>query len=127
MPHAKNHIHVIFTLCIGVERDCRINVRAGQNIQILFWYDVSKCSSYTIVSFIFFFFFQAEDGIRDYKVTGVQTCALPISLTVPAYMHGSPIIVSADRAGKAAHEPPKKKEHAPRQARPTDDNKRQGS
>src|SRR6266850_4545107 len=28
---------------------------------------------------IFFFFFQAEDGIRDYKVTGVQTCALPIS------------------------------------------------
>src|SRR5256885_2909309 len=28
----------------------------------------------------FFFFFQAEDGIRDYKVTGVQTCALPISM-----------------------------------------------
>src|SRR2546426_5650419 len=27
---------------------------------------------------MFFFFFQAEDGIRDYKVTGVQTCALPI-------------------------------------------------
>src|SRR5256885_12318674 len=29
-----------------------------------------------------FFFFQAEDGIRVYKVTGVQTCALPISLPV---------------------------------------------
>src|SRR6266850_146128 len=29
--------------------------------------------------FRLFFFFQAEDGIRDYKVTGVQTCALPIS------------------------------------------------
>src|SRR6266511_4472647 len=28
---------------------------------------------------IFFFFFQAEDGIRDFHVTGVQTCALPIS------------------------------------------------
>src|SRR5258706_2303116 len=27
----------------------------------------------------FFFFFQAEDGIRDWSVTGVQTCALPIS------------------------------------------------
>src|ERR1039457_6673526 len=27
---------------------------------------------------LFFVFFQAEDGIRDYKVTGVQTCALPI-------------------------------------------------
>src|SRR5256885_10587676 len=26
------------------------------------------------------YFFQAEDGIRDYKVTGVQTCALPISI-----------------------------------------------
>src|SRR5256885_11304933 len=26
----------------------------------------------------FMYFFQAEDGIRDYKVTGVQTCALPI-------------------------------------------------
>src|SRR3989475_6494092 len=29
-------------------------------------------------SFSFFFFFQAEDGIRDLTVTGVQTCALPI-------------------------------------------------
>src|SRR2546430_4335109 len=31
-----------------------------------------------IGSLIFFFFFQAEDGIRDLTVTGVQTCALPI-------------------------------------------------
>src|SRR2546422_10435157 len=30
-----------------------------------------------------FFFFQAEDGIRDVAVTGVQTCALPIYLPVP--------------------------------------------
>src|SRR2546430_12631047 len=29
------------------------------------------------------FFFQAEDGIRDLTVTGVQTCALPISSTCP--------------------------------------------
>src|SRR5437667_9281978 len=29
-----------------------------------------------------FFFFQAEDGIRDRDVTGVQTCALPISLAL---------------------------------------------
>src|SRR6266478_10111430 len=28
----------------------------------------------------FFFFFQAEDGIRDLTVTGVQTCALPICM-----------------------------------------------
>src|SRR5207249_9653349 len=34
---------------------------------------------------VIFFFFQAEDGIRDRNVTGVQTCALPISIagTVP--------------------------------------------
>src|SRR5437867_9963762 len=30
------------------------------------------------LSLLFFFFFQAEDGIRDRTVTGVQTCALPI-------------------------------------------------
>src|SRR5256885_3535951 len=36
-----------------------------------------------------FFFFQAEDGIRDYKVTGVQTCALPI---LPSDF-GFPIVV----------------------------------
>src|SRR5690606_41454210 len=29
-----------------------------------------------------FFFFQAEDGIRDFHVTGVQTCALPIYLEI---------------------------------------------
>src|SRR5688572_33009868 len=32
--------------------------------------------------FVFFFFFQAEDGIRDLTVTGVQTCALPILLLI---------------------------------------------
>src|SRR5256885_10773796 len=32
-----------------------------------------------LMAALVFFFFQAEDGIRDYKVTGVQTCALPIS------------------------------------------------
>src|SRR5688572_31612771 len=31
----------------------------------------------------FFFFFQAEDGIRDLTVTGVQTCALPICACIP--------------------------------------------
>src|SRR5437762_1140921 len=41
------------------------------------------CLPYSLFScilfFYFFFFFQAEDGIRDTSVTGVQTCALPIS------------------------------------------------
>src|SRR5688500_20044712 len=40
-------------------------------------YLISRLRYYVITSSIFFFF-QAEDGIRDYKVTGVQTCALPI-------------------------------------------------
>src|SRR6266536_4124291 len=37
-----------------------------------------------MVYYIFFFFFQAEDGIRDPLVTGVQTCALPICHVVAA-------------------------------------------
>src|SRR5205809_1781932 len=35
------------------------------------------------------FFFQAEDGIRDVAVTGVQTCALPISITVTLTLDGT--------------------------------------
>src|SRR2546426_4372437 len=38
-----------------------------------------------------FFFFQAEDGIRDYKVTGVQTCALPISRSGVAAAQPTPM------------------------------------
>src|SRR2546425_10806397 len=40
----------------------------------------------------FFFFFQAEDGIRDKLVTGVQTCALPISI-----VRSAPRIPAPDR------------------------------
>src|SRR3989442_6073994 len=61
----------------------------------------------------FFFFFQAEDGIRDADVTGVQTCALPIALvelerqpqfkdkakrqeSVPAGLLNYPVLQAAD-------------------------------
>ena len=37
------------------------------------------------VSQCVFFFFQAEDGIRDIGVTGVQTCALPICVCIGAF------------------------------------------
>src|SRR5438093_3430632 len=37
---------------------------------------------------IMFFFFQAEDGIRDWSVTGVQTCALPICLAIFDFIEG---------------------------------------
>src|SRR2546425_1696595 len=40
-----------------------------------------------VLAFLFFFFFQAEDGIRDKLVTGVQTCALPISSAPPDGEH----------------------------------------
>src|SRR3989442_11222724 len=38
----------------------------------------SLSKSSVLIGYVFFFFFQAEDGIRDADVTGVQTCALPI-------------------------------------------------
>src|SRR5687767_15556008 len=44
----------------------------------------------------FFFFFQAEDGIRDKLVTGVQTCALPI------YMLDKPVKLGNARVGELA-------------------------
>src|SRR5256885_6838214 len=50
----------------------------------------------------FFFFFQAEDGIRDYKVTGVQTCALPICLRAAA--HEPAEVDQLDRAIETAKE-----------------------
>src|ERR1039457_6147227 len=52
-----------------------------------------------------FFFFQAEDGIRDYKMTGVQTCALPICRIPAASQYPrarSQLIVST------ASDPPRK-------------------
>src|SRR5437879_10153369 len=55
-------------------------------------------SSLTVVffhnqSFLFlFFFFQAEDGIRDTSVTGVQTCALPISTIQQAAAEESAVL-----------------------------------
>src|SRR2546430_8560730 len=44
----------------------------------LVYLNIWWCLLYDCILF-FFFFFQAEDGIRDLTVTGVQTCALPIS------------------------------------------------
>src|SRR6266508_6494843 len=44
---------------------------------------------------LFFFFFQADDGIRDGHVTGVQTCALPISLDIDVEDHDLPALPAA--------------------------------
>src|SRR3712207_2538944 len=47
-------------------------------VVIFIYYDIVN----SLNCFYLFFFFQAEDGIRDIGVTGVQTCALPISARV---------------------------------------------
>src|SRR5205085_3913754 len=51
---------------------------------------------------LFFFFFQAEDGIRDLTVTGVQTCALPISLLYSSAFESSADAPMAERASRNA-------------------------
>src|SRR5256884_1174429 len=48
------------------------------------------------VARLFFFFFQAEDGIRDVAVTGVQTCALPIWFSERGRSHPAPAKKPAD-------------------------------
>src|SRR5207248_7401613 len=51
----------------------------------------------------YFFFFQAEDGIRDRTVTGVQTCALPISPQV--LVHRQPGAKSSTHSPEGRHTP----------------------
>src|SRR5256885_5742481 len=63
-----------------------------------------------------FFFFQAEDGIRDYKVTGVQTCALPI-LGIVHGRSGLPLCVSVG-AGPERSSPSNRAAVSRRGARP---------
>src|SRR5215471_17068159 len=54
-----------------------------------------------LVNFVLFFFFQAEDGIRDLYVTGVQTCAIPISKPVMLSRSGT----RTPRASRASIRP----------------------
>src|SRR2546425_8664624 len=65
----------------------------------------------------FFFFFQAEDGIRDKLVTGVQTCALPIFVharLVPLLA----VLAAAPQGGHRVHTPPlEPRERGHREAR----------
>src|SRR5438270_2146539 len=55
---------------------------------------------------LFFFFFQAEDGIRVLTVTGVQTCALPISRRLSAHRRlgaGAQIVALREATRKDHH------------------------
>src|SRR2546427_5122300 len=68
--------------------------------------DDDRCSDICVSDMdgIFFFFFQAEDGIRDLTVTGVQTCALPISLACPVRSPGEVIGNGATKPSYGARE-----------------------
>src|SRR5690606_40142860 len=48
---------------------------------------ITTCLCYGVVAKLLFFFFQAEDRIRGFHVTGVQTCALPISVEALVDLH----------------------------------------
>src|SRR5207253_6018180 len=61
---------------------------------------VMICLSSLVLLFVFFFF-QAEDGIRDGHVTGVQTCALPICPGVPSVLPPLPAGLPNNRLGLA--------------------------
>src|SRR5256886_4927202 len=52
--------------------------------------------------FVVFFFFQAEDGIRDLTVTGVQTCALPICDHRLATMPVRPLLIHSSERNELA-------------------------
>src|SRR5256886_5732652 len=60
------------------------------------------CEQPANVVLLVFFFFQAEDGIRDLTVTGVQTCALPIFRNrrkLRVFLSGKPLIVARTDVG----------------------------
>src|SRR5256885_13210501 len=71
-------------LCVAVELQILLNdpVKAVVSVQSFLKkgseHGVRPLEELLIAQSELFFFFQAEDGIRDDKVTGVQTCALPI-------------------------------------------------
>src|SRR2546421_3703660 len=68
-------------VCRARLRDFSRRLSSRQTIRISFSSGVGTASPKTNCDTCpLFFFFQAEDGIRDLIVTGVQTCALPISL-----------------------------------------------
>src|SRR5690606_40484411 len=55
---------------------------------------------------VFYFFFQAEDGIRDFHVTGVQTCALPIYILLERPDDQAAQPRSAEPCARLAEKPP---------------------
>src|SRR2546430_10847569 len=76
-------------------------------------YTSGTLESYNIVVQRWFFFFQAEDGIRDLTVTGVQTCALPIS-PAQSLLKSTPIQALTDSTWLIHPTPPAPRGGGPR-------------
>src|SRR2546430_610465 len=79
--HSLLTIHCkIIPVIVTVHPDCIRELANAVDIllELQDWFEMLKCVIGKEISYFFFFFFQAEDGIRDLTVTGVQTCALPI-------------------------------------------------
>src|SRR5882757_2073736 len=66
---------------------------------------------YILLYFFFFFFFQAEDGIRDIGVTGVQTCALPISPGRGGHLRGAASAPAGDARRPSRRAAPRREPH----------------
>src|SRR5699024_11495905 len=74
-----------YSVTSPVPRGVDLSGMNGTPLQLFFLHlSLSFFLLFLFVLFVFFFF-QAEDGIRDRNVTGVQTCALPIS---KGFFHG---------------------------------------
>src|SRR2546430_6629857 len=78
-----------------------ITLRLDSSVRI---YNRCKVVIRIIYLICFFFFFQAEDGIRDLTVTGVQTCALPILLVAYRKFPGEPWTCGWGHTGPDVHE-----------------------
>src|SRR5437764_3926572 len=83
------------------------------------FYSVS-CVDYIIflVTAFYFFFFQAEDGIRDTSVTGVQTCALPICTSDTNHSEHAKMDTRRVKPGT----PPPQRQQPPQERTPIPDN-----
>src|SRR5256885_10905555 len=68
---------------LGLEDDALVSNALFSAGRRMAWGEIVSVRFNESIMWYVIFFFQAEDGIRDYKVTGVQTCALPISPNPP--------------------------------------------
>src|ERR1041384_2123515 len=76
----------------GSARDTGVSSLSAHRLRLS---GIRSAGAQQTVGHLFCLFFQAEDGIRDKLVTGVQTCALPISWMLGA-KHGAAAVTNAD-------------------------------